>query len=298
MPAKRKPDMHLRFLPSLLPNRRKTEKLQREISPLQELLQRDLAALRVGDLTVRLAENNEDIEAAQALRYRIFYEEMHAQPTLQMRQLERDFDDLDPVCDHLLVYDNNREVVVGTYRLITRAMAVKRGGFYTSGEYDISCLETYPGGVLELGRSCVDAEYRNGTTMQLLWRAIAIYVTAHGVELMFGCASLPGVDVEALRLGLSYLHHHHLAPEATRPIALPGRRVALEMLPQESIDQKLALLSLPPLVKGYLRIGARIGDGAVVDWQFNTTDVCIIVQTEYVADKYMKRFDIPGGSDA
>lgn len=266
----------------------------------RQLVQDDLAAIRIGDLAVRLADGRDDINAAQMLRYKVFYDEMNAQPTPEMARLQRDFDALDEVCDHLLVVDTTRDTVVGTYRLITRAIAIANGGFYTSSEYDISCLETYPGEVLELGRSCVDAEYRTGSTMQLLWRAIATYVTAYGIELMFGCASLPGVDPDQLRLGLSYLHHHHLAAENQRPIALPSRRLNTQLLLSDQYDAKEALMSLPPLVKGYLRVGGRVGEGAVVDWQFNTTDVCMVVKTESVADKYLRHYRIGGAglSDA
>ncbi|MCA3268824.1 MAG: GNAT family N-acetyltransferase [Alphaproteobacteria bacterium] len=260
----------------------------------RQLVQADLAAIRIGDLAVRLADGRDDITAAQMLRYRVFYDEMNAQPTPEMARLQRDFDALDEVCDHLLVVDTTRDTVVGTYRLITRAIAIANGGFYTAHEYDISCLETYPGEVLELGRSCVDAEYRTGSTMQLLWRAIATYVTAYGIELMFGCASLPGVNPDQLRLGLSYLHHHHLAEENQRPVALPSRRLNTHLLLPDQYDAKEALMSLPPLVKGYLRVGGRLGDGAVVDWQFNTTDVCMVVKTESVADKYLRHYRIGG----
>jgi L-ornithine Nalpha-acyltransferase len=246
--------------------------------------------VRAGDLIVRLAEDEEEIQAAQRLRYRIFYQEMHAKPSPATERLERDFDSLDALCDHLLVIDASRDTVVGTYRLITRKMAIAHGGFYTANEYDISCLEAWPGEVLELGRSCVDVEYRTGATMQLLWRGLAAYVFSHGIEVMFGCASLPGVDVERLKLPLAYLHHHHLAAENRRPRALAPRHVAMDRLSVDQIDVKAALAVLPPLLKGYLRVGGEIGDGAVIDWQFNTTDVCLVLKTELVTDRYIKHY--------
>jgi putative hemolysin len=246
--------------------------------------------IRAGDLIVRLAETEREVQAAQRLRYRIFYNEMHAKASPEMERLERDFDSLDALCDHLLVIDSSRECVVGTYRLITRRMAIAHGGFYTASEYDISCLETWPGEVLELGRSCVDAEYRTGGTMQLLWRGLAAYVFTHGIEVMFGCASLPGVDIEQLKRPLAYLHHFHRAPIERRPSALTHRAVDMNRIPADQIDQKEALAELPPLLKGYLRVGGGIGDGAVIDWQFNTTDVCIVVKTELVTDKYIKHY--------
>ena len=246
--------------------------------------------IRVGDLIVRLADSEREVQAAQRLRYRIFYDEMRAKASPEMERLERDFDSLDALCDHLLVIDSSRESVVGTYRLITRKMAIAHGGFYTASEYDISCLETWPGEVLELGRSCVDAEYRTGGTMQLLWRGLAAYVFTHGIEVMFGCASLPGVDVERLKRPLAFLHHFHRAPLDRRPKALAHRYVDMDRIPADAIDPKEALSELPPLLKGYLRVGGGIGDGAVIDWQFNTTDVCIVVKTEFVTDKYIKHY--------
>jgi putative hemolysin len=174
-------------------------------------------------LEVRLANSQAEIEAAQRLRYRVFYEEMGAQPTPEMAAEKRDFDAFDEFCDHLLVINNRAEHdlgVVGTYRLHRRETP-KFKGFYSSSEYDVAKIAAFKGNVLELGRSCVDADWRTKMTMQLLWRGIAGYVFAHKIDLMFGCASLPGIDPGALALPLSYLYHNHLAPAAIRPRALP-----------------------------------------------------------------------------
>jgi len=251
--------------------------------------------IRSGDLEVRLASSPDDIDALQALRYRVFYSEMGAVPDHQMRQLERDFDQFDPVCDHLMVTDSSRvassAAVVGTYRLSRRANAKKSGGFYTAGEYDISAIIQQRGEVLELGRSCVAADYRNGHTMALLWRGIAAYVFNYDVAWMFGCASLNGVDIKKLALPLSYLHHYHMAPLKIRPRALTERYNSMDQVPQSKIERRSARSLLPPLVKGYLRVGCFVGDGAVLDFQFQTTDVCIIVKTDGVAEKYRQHYE-------
>ena len=251
--------------------------------------------VRSGSLQVRLAECLADVDAAQALRYRVFYEEMGAQPTAEMARFRRDGDDFDGVCDHLLVIDHARgsgaHTVVGTYRLIRRDAARRHGCFYSESEYDVTPILAFPGEVLELGRSCVAAEARNRPTMQLLWRGIAAYVFHYGVELMFGCASLPGVDPAALALPLSYLHRHHLAPPALRASALPERHIEMQRLDPAAIDPQRALAELPPLIKGYLRLGAFVGDGAVIDHQFNTTDVCIVVKTDLVTEKYYRHYE-------
>jgi putative hemolysin len=248
-----------------------------------------------GPLQVRLAESAADIDAAQALRYRIFYEMMGARPLPGMEQVRRDFDGYDGICDHLLVLDHSRgsgaDAVVGTYRLIRREAASRFGAFYSAAEYDIASLTAYPGEILELGRSCVDAGYRARPVMQLLWSGIAAYVFHFDIALMFGCASLPGTDPHALAAPLSYLYYHHLAPPALRARALPERFVDMRRRDPATIDPNLTLAGLPPLIKGYLRLGGFVGDGAVIDEQFNTTDICIVVKTDLVAEKYSRHYE-------
>lgn len=251
--------------------------------------------IKVGNLVARLASDDSEIEAAQALRYRVFYEEMSANPSPEVEAAKRDFDRFDEICDHLLVIDTQRNDlpggVVGTYRLLRSSVAERNGGFYTSDEYEISRIAATPGETLELGRSCVEEEYRNRPTMQLLWQSIAQYVFRYDIDIMFGCASMPGTDPDALALPLSYLYHYHLAPPALRPRALDERYVDMRLLQEDEIDQRRALAALPPLIKGYLRLGGFVGDGAVVDYDFNTTDVSIVVKTELVTDKYFKHYE-------
>lgn len=251
--------------------------------------------ITTGSMEIRLAESDEERAAAQHLRYRVFYEEMKAKPTAEMEAAKRDFDKVDDVADHLLVLDHDRgtggKAVVGTYRLIRREAAERLGSFYSADEYDISALDkTFPREVLELGRSCVDEDYRTRQVMELLWRGIAAYVFHYDIEVMFGCASMPGNDVEALALPLSYLYHNHLAPEDRRPVALPERYVGMNLIPADEIDMKQGLRAVPPLIKGYLRLGGYVGDGAVIDPQFNTVDVCVVVETKQVTDRYYKHY--------
>ena len=251
--------------------------------------------IRSGPLQVRLAETAADIDAAQALRYRIFYETLRAQPLPEMLRRRRDFDRFDDDCDHLVVLDhgrgNGRGTVVGTYRLLRREAARLLGGFYSANEYDIAPLVAHGGEILELGRSCVDPAYRQRPAMQLLWSGIAAYVFYHDVTLMFGCASLAGTDPDAHATPLSYLHYYHLAPPALRPHALSERRVDMRRLAVGAINPGQALAALPPLIKGYLRLGGFVGDGAVIDEQFNTTDVCILVKTDLVTEKYSRHYE-------
>ena len=251
--------------------------------------------LRSGHLAVRIATTQAEIDAAQALRYRIFYDEMGAHPDPATKASRRDRDRFDAVADHLLVIDHaigpGPEGVVGTYRLIRREAADRAGGFYSADEYDLSAVLAFPGRVMELGRSCVDAAYRNRAVMQLLWRGIAAYVFHHDVALMFGCASLHGTDPDALAAELSYLYAHHLAPPALRPRALPGRYVDMRRTDPARLDRLRTLAALPPLIKGYLRLGGFVGDGAVIDAQFNTIDVAIVVKTDQVTNKYLRHFE-------
>ncbi len=247
-----------------------------------------------GQLQIRLAESVAEVRASQNLRYRVFCQEMAAKPTREMAVLQQEYDSYDEYCDHLLVFDLDRgggaSAVVGTYRLMRREAAARRGQFYTIDEYDISTLIDYPGEILELGRSCVDEDYRTGSTMQLLWRGIAEYVFQYDVDLMFGCASLPGTDPGVLVLPLSYLYYHHLAPPALRPRALAHRFVEMRSLRHDEVKIAAARRALPPLIKGYLRLGGFVGDGAVVDPDFGTTDICVVVKTHLVTERYYRHY--------
>ena len=251
--------------------------------------------LRSGNLGVRIAETEAEIDAAQALRYRIFYEELGARADAATLASRRDRDRFDAVADHLLVIDHEigpgAEGVVGTYRLIRQEAAARVGGFYSAAEYDISALIAFPGRVMELGRSCVHAGYRGRAAMQLLWRGIAAYINRHSVDVMFGCASLPGTDPDALAVELTYLYTHHLAPPALRPRAVPGRYVEMRRAEAASFTPNQALAALPPLIKGYLRLGGFVGDGAVIDEQFNTVDVAIVVKTDLLTEKYSRHYE-------
>ncbi|HVU20438.1 MAG TPA: GNAT family N-acyltransferase [Rhizomicrobium sp.] len=253
-----------------------------------------------GPLEVRMAETDAEVEAAQRLRYRVFYEEMTAIPTPEMREQRRDFDKFDPYCDHMLVIDRTRHdedgqpLVVGTYRMIREAYADKIGGFYTAGEYDISAmLNAWPKDTryLELGRSCIAEEYRSRTsTMQLLWRGLMAYAARFSSDLMFGCASFAGTDPQALALPLSYLHHFHGMKPEMRVRARPELYVEMNLVPKDAIDMKEALRALPPIIKGYLRAGCLIGEGAVIDHQFSTTDVFIYLPVKDIDPRYVARF--------
>jgi putative hemolysin len=255
---------------------------------------------RIGSLEVRLAQTAAEIRKAQKLRYRVFYQEGSALPDPGRMFARRDIDSFDAICDHLLVLDhaerdNNLRggpAVVGTYRLLRQQLAEDYGGFYTAGEFDISGLLSRHRGLsfLELGRSCVLPPYRNKRTVELLWHGIWSYVLQNRVDAMFGCASLEGTDPSRLAVPLSFLHHHARAPEAWRARALPERYVEMNRIAKSAIDAKAALRALPPLIKGYLRLGASIGDGAVIDYQFGTTDVLVVLPVSAINGRYIDHF--------
>jgi L-ornithine Nalpha-acyltransferase len=256
----------------------------------------------LGPLEVRLARTPKQMRRAQRLRYQVFFEEMSATPSASARVLRRDADLYDTFCDHLLVIDRSstrvrygyvQPEVVGTYRLLRHERAMLAGGFYTQNEFNIApMLEAHKGlRFLELGRSCVVASHRNKRTMELLWQGIWNYVRHHKADVMFGCASLSGTDVDKLALPLSFLHHTNQTPEEWRVSAHAHCATPMNRMPLEAIDPKQALKALPPLVKGYLRLGAYIGNDAVIDNAFGTTDVLVVMPTNRIAERYLNYFN-------
>ncbi len=244
---------------------------------------------------VRLAKTAQEIELAQKLRYQVFYDEYGAQPTKIMREQQRDFDEFDDITDHLIVLIKNKandtEKIVGTYRLLRQNIANQHGRFYSSDEYDLGNLTNSDNFLLELGRSCVLADYRTKPILNMLWQGIADYITNHDIDLLFGCASFQGVVVDDIAAQLSYLYHYHSTPKNIAPIALKEHYVNMNIVPKDSLNERRVFASLPPLIKGYLRLGATIGDGAVIDHQFNTIDVCIVVQTSLMTERYRKYYE-------
>jgi len=262
--------------------------------------------VKKGDLMLRLAQSSEEVAACQQLRYRVFYEELHARPDDEARRTRRDADRFDAICDHLVVVRLSPSEspdpimlrdgeLVGTYRLLRQEIAERHGGFYTAGEFEIApLLARHPGmKFLELGRSCVLAPYRTKPVVELLWQGIWNYVRAHDVDVMIGCASLEGTDPAAHALPLGFLAASAKPPAEWQVSARPERYVAMQDIPADEIDPKAAMKTLPPLIKGYLRLGCYIGDGAVIDRQFNTVDVLIILPVSDIDGRYFAHFGQP-----
>ena len=255
-------------------------------------IKKKIKSVKSNNYEVRLAKNFKDIDAAQNLRYRVFYEELNAKPSIKNILYEKDFDELDPFCDHLLVIDHKKgpkhKSIVGTYRLIRRPMTQIHGKFYTESEFNIKKILSTKGEILELGRSCVHPDYRDKPIMQLLWKAITAYMIHYKIKILFGCASFSGSNVSKYKKQFSYLYHNYLAPISIRPKALKNHYVSMNYFNKNEINNNEVFKTLPPLIKGYLRLGVHVGEGAVIDKQFNTIDVCIVLKTSAIRKKYLE----------
>ncbi|MBT2132157.1 GNAT family N-acetyltransferase [Aliiroseovarius lamellibrachiae] len=230
---------------------------------------------------LRLARDADDLRAAQKLRYDVFVRELGSDGPLVDHKEGLERDAFDPFYDHLVLFDKSREDMpaVGVYRLLRSDQISGPGQFYSEAEYDVSTLKASGRKLLELGRSCLHPEYRGGAAMMVLWNGLADYVAAHKIEVLFGVASFHGTDIETLKAPLSLLHHRHLAPEDLRVCALPDVYQEMNLLPENQIDRPKAMRAVPALIKAYLRLGGYVGQGAFVDHSFNTTDVCLIMDT-------------------
>ena len=257
---------------------------------------------RIGNLETRIARSVSEIDAAQAVRYRVFAEEMNARLSADAVRRKRDIDAWDMVCDHLLVLDtaiegDAEEQIVGTYRLLRQDVAAVSGGFYSQSEFDVdSLIARHPGKrFMELGRSCVLPAYRTKRTVELLWQGNWAYSLRHRIDVMFGCASFHGTVPEEHALALSFLHHNVLAKEEWSVLARPELFRTMDLMPSEGIDARKALSAMPPLIKGYLRLGATVGEGAVVDHGFNTTDVLIVLPIGKISGRYLNYYGADAG---
>jgi putative hemolysin len=255
---------------------------------------------RIGSLEVRLARDEAEIVAAQEVRYRVFYDELGARKGLFDALDRRDSDRFDGLCDHLLVCDTalpgpDHRRIVGTYRLLRQETAVATGGFYSEDEFEIRKLVArHPHErFLELGRSCVLPEYRSKRTIEVLWQGIWAYINHYEIGVMTGCASFHGTVPAAHAEALTYLAHHCRTGPLWDVRAVPGRYCSMDLMPIEAVSAKAAVAAMPPLVKGYLRLGARIGDGCVVDHDFSTVDIFIVLPVQAIASRYIDYF----GSD-
>ena len=245
------------------------------------------------DFIVRLARDSNDLKAAQHLRYKVFVQELGSDGDMVDHAEQLEQDRFDPYFDHLLLIDPARgdairDQVVGVYRLLNEEGADKIGQFYSEDEYDLTVLRQSGRKLLELGRSCLHPDYRGGMGMYHMWSALSDYVAERGIEVLFGTASFHGTDIDALAAPLSLLHHRHLAPEGLRVRTREEAFQSMDLIPEDQLDRPAAMRAVPALIKGYLRLGGFVGEGAFVDHAFNTTDVCLILDTRQMSDKQMR----------
>jgi putative hemolysin len=271
------------------------------VTPLTPDLSEGRVLGRIGSLEVRLAGTRAEIEAAQSLRYQVFVEEMGARLTAEAMLQKRDFDSVDRYCDHLLVLDTELGgdacgQIVGTYRLLRQDVAERHDGFYSQNEFDVSDMigRHRNKRFLELGRSCVLPAYRTRRTLEALWQGNWAYALQHGIDVMFGCASFPGDKPHAHALALSFLNQAAAANGEWAVRAIAGRGLSMDMMPVEAITPRAALSAMPPLIKGYLRLGASVSQEAVVDRAFRTTDVLVILPVKQISGRYINHY----GADA
>lgn len=232
-------------------------------------------------LTHSLARTQNELEAAQRIRFKVFAEEMGAK--LPSADLGLDIDRFDNFCDHLLVRDHSNEKVVGTYRILPPEQAVKAGGYYSETEFDLSRLANLRDRMVEVGRSCVHEDYRDGATITQLWSGLAEYVTKNNHEYLIGCASISMGDGGHYAASVyNKIHKLHAAPAEYR--VFPHCR-----LPLESLNQNLDVI-VPPLIKGYLRLGAYIAGEPAWDPDFNCADVFILMPVSRMNARYAKHF--------
>jgi len=250
----------------------------------------------VDNFIVKLAENKLELKNAQALRYLVFYKEKKAKPTISKKILKLDYDKFDKFADHFIVIEKNekgiKNKIVGTYRLLRGDMAYHHGGFYTSSEFDLSTiLRSYKyNQILELGRSCVHQDYRKGIIMNLLWKAIAEYIKLYDIKILLGCASFHGTDVMKYSNELSYLRKNFSLSDDLSVRSLDKNIYPNYTKTNLHINNLSIFLKLPPLIKGYLRLGGKVSYDCFVDYKFNSIDLCVIVNTDKIVEKYKKKF--------
>ncbi|MDD8019553.1 MAG: GNAT family N-acetyltransferase [Bacteroidota bacterium] len=257
---------------------------------MELLTQRSLNTLvETSAYIIKIADSLAEIEAALRLRFDVFNIEM--KEGLQS-SFETGFDSdvYDTFCDHIIVKERASGNIVGTYRLLRQDVAERNIGFYSEGEFDLSRFKKIPGQSLELGRSCVAKEFRSIAVINLLWKGIARYIELHSIDHLFGCASLHSTKEREVAPAYFYLMHHHLAPKEYRVHPLVQHRMNFEnCLPNET-ELRGAFSSLPPLLKGYLRLGAVICGEPARDLEFGTTDFLILLETGSITERYKSHY--------
>ena len=243
------------------------------------------------NLEVKIAESKTEIDQALSLRYKVFNLEMGSK-TIQMKETERDTDKYDDFCEHLIVIDKNfSDRVVGTYRILSNSSSLRSGGFYSEQEFDLSKIKCMKENVAEVGRSCVAEGYRDGSVISFLWSGLANYMKENSIRYLMGCASVYSTDPKFISFIYAWLKNKNAISDASLRVnplpshLLPGFQNDLEDV---DIPNKI---EVPPLLKGYLRLGAKIGGEPALDRNFGTTDFFILFDYTSISKKYGKHYE-------
>lgn len=245
--------------------------------------------------TVKIAETLAEIESALKLRFQVFNLEMN-EGLQSSFETGFDSDVFDTFCDHLIVRDRTTEKTVGTYRLLRQEKAEQQIGFYSEGEFDLTILKKNTPNAMELGRSCVAKEFRSAPVINLLWSGIGRYIEMYGITHLFGCASIHTHVGHTIAPIHTYLSAFHLAPSKFRVHPLPHCVLELPSYTLQAKDHSVVFSSLPPLVKGYIRLGAVICGDPAIDREFGTTDYLILLDTDRISSKYKSHFQAAGST--
>ncbi len=249
----------------------------------KHLIESTAARQKVG-YTVALARSEEEVREAQRLRYKVFVEELGAH--VKTRLPGHDIDHFDPFCEHLIVRESHADRIVGTYRILSPDAARRVGSYYSESEFYINRLQNLRSRMVEVGRSCIHPDHRSGAVITLLWAGLAEYMVSNNYEYLMGCASIGMADGGHNAANLfAQLDPAHMAPEEYRSFPLHG-------LPFERLANGQPVL-VPPLIKGYLRVGAWVCSEPAWDPDFNTADLLLLLPMSRMNPRYMRHFVKP-----
>ncbi len=252
-----------------------------ELSPEPSSFSRALAPIVAGRYEARRANSSQEILQAQKLRYQVMYAEKGGRPDLQKVKNKADIDQWDDCAHHIVVVDNKNKPakVVGTLRLVSNLSLAEDQRFYTEETFDLSALRSHYPSMLELGRFCIDPKVRNGVILMLIWKYAMQFIVTNKIDVMFGCASFPGTDIDKHRDVLTYLYKNNLAPKELMPVPVTNH-VKIADISSHRTDFDNATKGIPTLLRGYLKLGAKTSDTAIIDPVFNTTFICIYVDAK------------------
>ncbi|PJZ85580.1 GNAT family N-acetyltransferase [Leptospira harrisiae] len=241
-------------------------------------------------LEVRLAENDNEIENTLALRYDVFNLEM-GEGIPESRQTQKDRDKYDAYCDHLIVKDQICGSIVGTYRILKRSVAKNHIGFYSENEFNLSNLYQLKEEIAEVGRSCVHKDYRDGSVISLLWSGFGEYMQNHNIRYLMGCGSVHSTDPMIASQAYAYLREKGALAQSDLMVypypdfEMPGFDANYQISNMDSIRK-----NLPPLIKGYVRLGAKICGFPALDKGFGTTDFFVLFDKNIIDHRYGKHY--------